>query len=75
YPEVARRARIQGTVILEAVITKTGTVEEMKILRALHPVLDQAAMNAVKQWKYKPAVLNGRPVKVYFTVTVNFQLN
>jgi protein TonB len=74
YPEVARRAKIEGVVILEAVITKNGTVEEVKVLRALHPVMDQAAMNAVKQWKYEPAVLNGRPVKVYFTVTVTFRL-
>ena len=74
YPEIARKARIQGIVILEAVITKTGSVEEVKVLRALHPILDQAAVNAVKQWKYQPATLNGRPVKVYFTVTVNFTL-
>jgi periplasmic protein TonB len=74
YPEVARRSKLEGVVVLEAVITKTGTVEEVKVLRALHPVLDQAALNAVKQWKYKPAVLNGRPVKVYFTVTVTFRL-
>ena len=74
YPEVARRAKIEGVVILEAVITKTGGVEEVKVIRALHPVLDQAAINAVKQWKYEPAVLNGRPVKVYFTVTVTFRL-
>ena len=65
---------IQGIVILEAVITKTGTVEDVRVLRALHPILDQAAISAVKQWKYQPAMLNGRPVKVYFTVTVNFTL-
>jgi len=74
YPEVARRSKIEGVVVLEAVITKTGTVEEVKVLRSLHPVMDQAAVNAVKQWKYKPAILNGKPVKVYFTVTVNFKL-
>jgi protein TonB len=61
-------------VILEAVITKTGTVEDVKVLRSLHPILDQAALNAVKQWKYQPAMLNNRPVKVYFTVTVKFTL-
>jgi periplasmic protein TonB len=74
YPEVARRSRLEGVVVLEAVITKTGSVEEVKVLRSLHPVLDAAATNAVKQWKYKPAILNGRPVKVYFTVTVTFKL-
>ena len=75
YPELARRSKIQGVVILEAVITKEGNVEEVKVLRSLHPMMDQAAVNAVKQWKYKPAMLNGRPVKVYFTVTVNFKLS
>lgn len=74
YPEIARKARIQGVVILEAVITKEGTVEGVKVLRALHPILDQAAVNAVRQWRYKPALLNNRPVKVYFTVTVKFTL-
>lgn len=74
YPEIARRARIQGIVILEAVITKTGTVEDVRVLRSLHPILDQSAISAVKQWKYQPAMLNDRPVKVYFTVTVNFTL-
>jgi protein TonB len=74
YPEVARRTKLEGVVVLEAVITKTGSVEEVKVLRALNPTLDQAALNAVKQWKYKPATLNGRPVKVYFTVTVTFRL-
>ena len=75
YPELARRSKIQGVVILEAVITKEGNVEEVKVLRSLHPMMDQAAVNAVKQWKYKPAMLNGKPVKVYFTVTVNFKLS
>jgi periplasmic protein TonB len=74
YPEVGRRSKLEGVVVLEAVITKTGSVEEVKVLRSLHPVMDQAALNAVKQWKYKPAILNGRPVKVYFTVTVTFRL-
>jgi protein TonB len=75
YPEIARRSKLEGVVVLEAVITKTGSVEEVKVLRALHPVLDQAALNAVKQWKYEPAILNGKPVKVYFTVTVTFKLS
>jgi periplasmic protein TonB len=74
YPEIARKARIQGVVILEAVITKDGTVENAKVLRRLHPILDQAAVNAVQQWRYKPAKLNGKPVKVYSTVTVKFTL-
>lgn len=74
YPEIARKARIQGVVILEAIITKEGNVENVKVLRRLHPILDQAAVNSVQQWHYKPATLNGRPVKVYSTVTVKFTL-
>lgn len=75
YPEIARKAHIQGVVILEAVITTSGSVEEVKVLKSIQPTLDQSAMNAVKQWKYKPAILNGKPVKVYFTVTVTFTLH
>ena len=74
YPEIARKARIQGVVILEAIITKNGSVENVKVLRGVHPILDQAAVNSVKQWRYKPATLNGNPVKVYSTVTVKFTL-
>jgi protein TonB len=74
YPEAARRARIQGTVILEAVITKMGEVQSVRILRSAHPLLDRAALDAVPQWRYKPAKLNGRPLAVYLTVTVHFQL-
>ena len=75
YPEIARKARMEGVVILQAVITQTGTVEELKVLKSLQPVLDQAAQNAVRQWRYKPAIFNGHPVKVYFTVTVTFTLH
>ena len=74
YPEFARKARIQGVVILEAIITKGGTVENVKVLRGVHPILDQAAIDSVKQWRYKPASLNGTPVKIYSTVTVKFTL-
>lgn len=74
YPRLALHTRIQGTVVLEAVITKTGSVEQVKTLRADHVVLERAAIDAVLQWKYQPATLNNRPVKVYFTVTVIFHL-
>jgi TonB family protein len=74
YPEIARKSRVQGIIILEAIITREGTVEKVKVLRGVHPLLDQAAVNAVKQWRYKPATLNGKPVKVYSTITVNFKL-
>ncbi len=74
YPEAARKARMQGVVILEAIITKDGSVSDVRILRGINPLLDNAAMRAVQQWKYKPATFNGRPVPVYLTVTVTFTL-
>lgn len=74
YPDLARRLHIQGTVILQAVITRDGTVAELQLLRSVHPLLDRAAINAVTQWLYKPATLYGKPMRVYFTVTVAFQL-
>ena len=69
-----RKARLQGIVILEAIITKDGNVESVRVLRGINPLLDNAAMRAVQQWKYKPATFNGRPVPVYLTVTVTFKL-
>jgi protein TonB len=74
YPEAARKARMQGVVILEAIITKDGSVSDVRVLRGINPLLDNAAMRAVQQWKYKPATFNGRPVPVYLTVTVTFTL-
>ena len=74
YPEPARRARIQGTVILEAIITTSGAVQEIRVLKPLHPLLDEAAARAVREWRYRPATLGGRFVPVYLTVTVRFSL-
>jgi periplasmic protein TonB len=74
YPEIARRARIEGVVILEAVINKDGTVGEIRVLRSLNPLLDQAAIRAAKQWLFEPGKINGKPVKAYFTLTINFKL-
>lgn len=74
YPEAARRARLEGTVILEAIITASGAVQEIRVLRSLHPLLDEAAERAVRQWRYRPATLHGRSVSVYLTVTVDFHL-
>ena len=73
YPEVARAARVQGVVILEATIGATGNVTAVNVLRSV-PLLDEAAVNAVRQWVYTPTLLNGVPVPVIMTVTVNFQL-
>ena len=74
YPDVAKHARIQGTVILEAIISPQGRVADLKVLRGI-PMLDDAAMNAVRQWTYTPTMLNGVPVPVIMTVTVNFRLD
>jgi TonB family protein len=71
YPPDAKEARIQGVVILEALIGKDGNVNEVKAISG-HPMLQQAAIDAVSQWKYKPTLLNGQPVEVVTTVTVNF---
>jgi periplasmic protein TonB len=75
YPKAALLLKIQGIVILQAVINRSGLIEELTLQRSAHPLLDEAAMQAVKQWIYRPATLDGRPVKVYFTVTVNFQFS
>lgn len=74
YPPEAGRARIEGTVVLMAVIGKNGTVEEVRIERGL-PVLAQAAVEAVKQWRYRPYLLNGEPVEVASQITINFTLS
>lgn len=73
YPPLARQARIQGTVVLQAQISKTGEIENLQLVSG-HPMLAPAAIEAVKQWKYKPYLLNGEPVSVETTVQVNFSL-
>jgi protein TonB len=73
YPPLARQARIQGTVVLQAQISKTGDIENLTLVSG-HPMLAPAAIEAVKQWKYKPYLLNGEPVEVETTVQVNFSL-
>jgi protein TonB len=75
YPEAARKARMEGVVILEAIITASGNVEDVRVLKSVNPLLDSAAQRAVQQWKYRPATLNGRAVRVYLTVTVTFNLH
>jgi protein TonB len=73
YPGVAISANIQGTVILEAVVDEDGRVESLKVLRSV-PILDKSALDAVKQWRYSPVILNGRPEKFILTVAVTFRL-
>ncbi len=74
YTEIARKARIQGVVIVEAIIDKGGNVTNVRVLKPLPMGLDQAAVDAVQKWKFKPATLNGKPVDVYYNLTVNFRL-
>jgi periplasmic protein TonB len=74
YPDIAKQARVQGVVILECTISPQGKVSEVKVLRGI-PLLDQAAVDAVKQWIYTPTLLNGVPVPVIMTVTVKFGLS
>ena len=74
YPTLARMARIEGDVEFEAVISKAGTIEELKVLKG-HPLLVQAALDAVRQWRYQPTLLNGEPVEVMTEITVNFRLS
>ena len=73
YPEDAKAARVQGMVILECTISPEGNVTDVRVLRGI-PLLDQAAIHAVKQWRYTPTLLNGVAVPVVMTVTVNFRL-
>jgi periplasmic protein TonB len=73
YPPLARQARIQGTVVLHAVISKDGSIENLTLVSG-HPMLAPSAIEAVKQWKYKPYLLNGEPVEVDTEVQVNFTL-
>jgi protein TonB len=73
YPEIARQARVQGVVILEAIIGADGRVQQARVLRSV-PLLDQAAINAVQSWEYTPTLLSGRPVPIIMTVTVQFRL-
>ena len=73
YPALARAARREGTVILEAVLDIDGSVREARVLRSV-PLLDDAALEAVRQWRFTPTLLNGEPVPVVLTVTVVFSL-
>ena len=73
YPEIARMSHVQGTVILEAATDIYGRVAAVKVLRSV-PLLDAAAVDAVRQWIYEPLVVNGRPRGIVFTVTLRFEL-
>jgi protein TonB len=74
YPAIAKAARISGTVVLAATISKTGTIENLHVVSG-HPMLVNAAMDAVRQWRYKPFLLSGEPTEVETTIQVNFSMN
>src|ERR1700687_5772073 len=74
YPPLAKQARIQGHVLLQAEISKDGTIQNLQLISG-HPMLAPAAIEAVRQWRYKPYLLNGEPVGVETTVQVNFSLS
>ena len=73
YPAMARLVHQQGIVIIEATIDEQGNVIDTRILRSI-PLLDESAVAAVRQWKFSPTLLNGAPVSIVMTVTVNFKL-
>jgi protein TonB len=73
YPQMAKIAHVQGDVVLQATISKSGSIENLRALSG-HPILIQAAMEAVKDWKYRPYYLNNEPVEVETTITVKFHM-
>jgi protein TonB len=74
YPEAARRLRLEGIVILEAIILKDGTVGSIRTLRSLNELLDQAAMDCLRSYRFEPGKINGRPVDSYYVLTVRYTL-
>lgn len=75
YTEEARKNKVQGTVILQVVITKQGSVDNVKVLKQLGMGLDEAAVAAIETWRFEPATLDGEPVAVHYNLTVNFRLD
>jgi protein TonB len=75
YPPIAKVAHMSGVVVLHAVISKTGSIESLSVQSTTNAMFNNSALDAVKQWKYKPYVLNGDPTEVDTTITVNFNLN
>jgi protein TonB len=75
YPDAARRARLQGAVILQAVIGTDGAVDDVQVLSSVSPLFDEPAARAVRRWRYAPATLDRRAVRVFMTVTIFFTLH
>jgi TonB family protein len=74
YPALARQARIQGKVVLDAVIEKDGSVTNVRVVESPHPMLDEPAIVAVQRWRYKPILVGGAPIRARVTVTTTFGL-
>lgn len=74
YPEIARAARVQGDVVLDCTISDDGRVVDVKVLSG-HPLLQDAAVDGVRQWRYRPPLLNGVPIAVVMTATVHFTID
>jgi protein TonB len=74
YPKDARNQRVQGVVLSQAVISQTGDVKDIRLVSG-HPLPAPAAIDAVKRWKYRPYELNGKPVEIVTTITLNFHLH
>lgn len=73
YPPIAKVTRKEGTVVLQATISVTGNIENLRVVSG-HPMLQQAALDAVKEWRYRPYLLNGQPIEVETTINVIFKL-
>jgi protein TonB len=73
YPPLAKQTHVQGIVVLEAIISEEGAIESLRVVSG-HPLLTQATLDAVKQWRYRPVLLNGEPIEIITTVTVTFTL-
>ena len=75
YPEMARRARVSGFVIVECIIDQNGQIRDARVLRSTFAAFEQPAIDAISKWQFQPGTLNGRPVNVIFNLTVNFHVN
>jgi protein TonB len=73
YPAIAKAAHVEGTVVVDAIISRTGTIESIRVLSG-PPMLQRAAEDAVRQARYRPFLLNGQPTEVQTTITINFRL-
>jgi protein TonB len=74
YPAIARSAGVQGTVLVRALISPQGHIEQAQVISG-SPLLSAAALSAIKEWKYRPYILNGNPIEVETEITVNFVLS